>query len=358
MIGIYSIKNIITKEQYIGSSINLQRRKTEHFSSLRQNTHPNKKLQDAFNTYREENFEYSVIQECSREELLTVEEELIKKYNTYHKGYNNTDKVISGSSMQHLEVRKKHWGEVHGQSKYSNEKILQVFELLAKTDFTHSKIEEITGVPEPIVSYIKTGGHQWVWEERKELANLVKNRVSKKENFGLKNSNKEIINLFEILIKNPDYTFDKIAEQTGISKETVSAVSCGRQYKALILSSFNKPIAEEYYSLGRLNFSKKYKNVYSIVELEKCIKMIEYVVSQNKWLGRDRLEHIGGSTLARKLTEFDEKLMSEVLTYGTLGINKLLLCFINLKRIKKVSDKLKKTIDTLEDRITMTTENE
>lgn len=349
MIGVYSIKNKITGEQYIGSSIDLQRRKSEHYSSLRRSSHENKKLQNAFSAYGESNFEYSILQLCSMEELLATEENLIRKYNTYHKGYNNTDKVISGSVMQHLEVRQKHWGELHGGSKYPNQKIIEVFNLLAKTNFSHHKISQIANVSEGIVSYVKSGGHSWVWLECKELAELVKNRATIKEEHGTKYSNKDILDLFDILVKNPDISLDKISEQIGISKETISAVSCGRQYKSLILAEYNKSVAEEYYSLGRVTFAKKYKPTYSQEELKKCEKMMEYLVSHNKWLGRDKLEHIGGSTLARKLSEFDEGLYSEMLKAG-VNTN-LVLSFINLKRTKKVSDKIKKIIDALEDNI-------
>jgi group I intron endonuclease len=355
MIGIYSIKNKITNEQYIGSSINLQRRKIEHFSSLRQNTHPNAKLQAAFSTYGESNFEYSILEICSKEELESIEEGLIKKYNTYYKGYNNTDKVISGSSMQQLEVRQKHWGELHGSNKYSNEKILEVFTLLAKTDFTFAKISLLTGVSEGIVNYVKQGGHEWVWLKYPDLANLVQNRAFKKEQLGIKNSNQDIINLFEILIKNPDISFEKITEQTGISKETVSAVSSGRQFKSLILSEYDKKIAEEYYKLGRLNFAKKSRSQYSEEELEKCEKMLKYSIETNKWLGRDKLAHIGGVTLARKLTEFDNELYLEILGSSITNIGNTVLEFIKLKCTKKVSVKTMKAIDILQDKIRMMT---
>lgn len=48
MIGyIYQIINNETEQRYIGKTIDIQRRKKEHLDKLRQNSHINKKLQNA-----------------------------------------------------------------------------------------------------------------------------------------------------------------------------------------------------------------------------------------------------------------------------------------------------------------------
>lgn len=59
--GIYSIRNTKNNKQYIGSSTNIGRRLQKHFSELRFNRHTNKKLQEDFNTYGVEVFEWKVL---------------------------------------------------------------------------------------------------------------------------------------------------------------------------------------------------------------------------------------------------------------------------------------------------------
>ena len=61
--GIYKIVNIITGDSYIGSSCNMQRRRTKHFHELRKGDHHSQYLQRAFSKYGESNFEFVVIEE-------------------------------------------------------------------------------------------------------------------------------------------------------------------------------------------------------------------------------------------------------------------------------------------------------
>ena len=47
-VGIYVVRNTVTKQFYIGSSIDLKRRKRKHFSHLRQGKHHCSHLQRSF----------------------------------------------------------------------------------------------------------------------------------------------------------------------------------------------------------------------------------------------------------------------------------------------------------------------
>lgn len=72
--GIYQIKNLITNEIYIGSSKHLASRKAGHFCRLRKGKHQNPILQNHWNKYGSENFEFSVIELCTEIELLSREQ--------------------------------------------------------------------------------------------------------------------------------------------------------------------------------------------------------------------------------------------------------------------------------------------
>lgn len=60
--GIYCIKNIINNKCYIGRASDLKNRKSKHFGRLRNNSHPNKYLQNSYNKYNEENFQWIVLE--------------------------------------------------------------------------------------------------------------------------------------------------------------------------------------------------------------------------------------------------------------------------------------------------------
>lgn len=93
MLGyIYQIINKVDGRRYIGQTINLEKRKQTHFSKLRKNEHPNYLLQNAWNQWGEENFQFVYEEfEIEDEDTLNKKEiSTIKKYNSYLDGYNRT----------------------------------------------------------------------------------------------------------------------------------------------------------------------------------------------------------------------------------------------------------------------------
>lgn len=72
--GIYKFTNIINNKVYIGSAVNLKTRRNGHLSDLRLNKHKNKRLQFAFNKYKEINFKWEIIEYCKIEDLLIREQ--------------------------------------------------------------------------------------------------------------------------------------------------------------------------------------------------------------------------------------------------------------------------------------------
>ena len=59
--GIYSIRNLINNYIYIGSSINLEKRKNHHFRRLLLNKHGNDHLQKSYNKHGKDNFVFEII---------------------------------------------------------------------------------------------------------------------------------------------------------------------------------------------------------------------------------------------------------------------------------------------------------
>jgi len=86
--GVYKISCLKNNKCYIGSAINIRKRWSTHKHELSKNKHPNIKLQNAWNKYGCEQFIFSVVKECKKEELLILEEKYIKDYNSYDNGFN------------------------------------------------------------------------------------------------------------------------------------------------------------------------------------------------------------------------------------------------------------------------------
>lgn len=73
--GIYKITCTANNKIYIGSSVNLQKRKRDHFYELRRNNHNNSKLQRAWNKYGEQAFIFEVLELVLFPEMLIDREQ-------------------------------------------------------------------------------------------------------------------------------------------------------------------------------------------------------------------------------------------------------------------------------------------
>lgn len=79
--GIYKIINLINNKFYVGSAVNLKRRKTQHFSKLRTGKHRNTHLQAAWNKHGEQAFVFVVVQEVPIDaNLLAAENAWLKEH--------------------------------------------------------------------------------------------------------------------------------------------------------------------------------------------------------------------------------------------------------------------------------------
>lgn len=81
--GIYKIENLINGKFYIGSTYNLRKRESQHWSKLKLNNHLNKKLQNSYNKYGKSNFKFEVLQYCDIDSLLEMEQFYINKLNPF-----------------------------------------------------------------------------------------------------------------------------------------------------------------------------------------------------------------------------------------------------------------------------------
>ena len=75
--GIYTIICLKNGKFYVGSSIDILKRKNQHIKRLRTKSHINPKLQAAFNKYGEENFIFFLVERCVTDELSKIEQEYL-----------------------------------------------------------------------------------------------------------------------------------------------------------------------------------------------------------------------------------------------------------------------------------------
>lgn len=142
MCGIYKITNNINNKCYIGQSINIHRRWNAH---KRQKT--NSHLCRAFKKYGIENFSFTIIEECSVDELDEKEKYWIRYYDSYRNGYNET---IGGDGANGCGV------------KLTLEQVEQIRYLLENTTLSNLQIAEQFSVSENVVSGINTG---YYWKD-------------------------------------------------------------------------------------------------------------------------------------------------------------------------------------------------
>lgn len=88
--GIYIITNTKTQKVYVGSSVNLNHRKSKHFWMLRKGIHDNDYLQNSFNKFGSSFFTFNILEFCDPNLLIERENYYINQYksNDMNFGFN------------------------------------------------------------------------------------------------------------------------------------------------------------------------------------------------------------------------------------------------------------------------------
>jgi len=73
--GIYKIRNLVNGKIYVGSAVDFDKRKREHFNLLKNNKHVNKHLQSSWNLNGEDSFLFEIIEEVHDKENLIEREQ-------------------------------------------------------------------------------------------------------------------------------------------------------------------------------------------------------------------------------------------------------------------------------------------
>ena len=140
MVGIYKITNNINGQCYIGQSVDIKRRWQRHKNYP--NTNSNYPLYLAFKKYGLENFTFETLEECEIFELDEKEKYYIEYFNSYKKGYNQTQ---GGSGSKGFTV------------KISLDELYEIYDLLLHSSLTQKEIATLYKVGEDTISEINQG---------------------------------------------------------------------------------------------------------------------------------------------------------------------------------------------------------
>lgn len=118
--GIYAIRNLVNGKVYVGSAVQLQRRRHRHFWDLARGVHPNRHLQSAWDKHGESGFSFDILELASKDDLISREQHYIDKFKSCEKqyGYNLAPKAYSSLGVRFTpEQRAKRSASVKGRPK-------------------------------------------------------------------------------------------------------------------------------------------------------------------------------------------------------------------------------------------------
>ena len=138
MIGIYMYENKVNHKKYIGQSVNIEKRRKEHLKR----PSPYSYFDNTLHAIGEEAFTFSILEECSAEQLDEREKYWITYYNSILDGYNLTS---GGQTYK---------GEDNPWAKLKETQVKQIIVLLEEGKLTNKQIAEQFQVHYNTVDYI------------------------------------------------------------------------------------------------------------------------------------------------------------------------------------------------------------
>lgn len=94
--GIYQIVNNNNGKRYVGSSVDLNRRRRDHFGKLIRNEHYNPILQSSFNKHGKDAFSFEILEHTSPDEVRNIEQRYIDTGEFY---YNISRTAVGGFDL-------------------------------------------------------------------------------------------------------------------------------------------------------------------------------------------------------------------------------------------------------------------
>lgn len=156
---IYRIENRLNGKVYIGKTLfDVKKRWSEHCRDCRKDNIKNRPLYAAMRKYGVENFEVTIVEECSDKDLSEKEKYWIQYYDSYKNGYNAT---LGGDGTLYLDYEK----VINTYLRLHNQKLTA--EALHISPYTVSYILKVRNIP-----------HETSYEVLSKLTNKPINMLS------------------------------------------------------------------------------------------------------------------------------------------------------------------------------------
>lgn len=177
--GIYALYWEVPDLIYIGQSINIINRYSDHISLLNRGIHYNEKVQRAFSVYGSPSLQ--ILEICTSDALDKLEEYYISEFHSVEKGLN-----ISSGPVSSLR------GIKNPASIYSEEILLQVFEELYLNILSIRDISRKFKVNESTIYGIASGDrHIWLQESNPDKWQAIKNTLGTRKSRGNNSAEKQ-----------------------------------------------------------------------------------------------------------------------------------------------------------------------
>jgi group I intron endonuclease len=272
--GIYEIKNTENGKRYIGSSKELETRILNHLWGLNKERHCNDHLQNAWDKYGEEAFEFNILLYCSEENLGMYEGKIIEGHGSYKRenGYNLTkegertefteevkrklsenhadfsgeNNPMYGKELSERVIRKRnspeHSGEnnpMYGEShsKEAKKKMSEAHKGKTFSEEHRKKLSEsLSGEDHPMygknrseetkkkISETKKG-ESFTEEHKENLSEAHKGEDQHQVKLSM-----EEVKEIKKLLKNTNKTFREIAKEFNVSDATISNIKTGESW--------------------------------------------------------------------------------------------------------------------------------
>ena len=179
--GIYLITNKVTGKVYVGQSNNVEQRLAAHKCSLRTNDgKENHHLQNSWNKYGENNFRFSIIEECGESELDEREKYWIRNYRANDKnyGYNKTNGgkgYVLNEEVKQLRIKKIQEGRKKPENIKRREERAQARRLervKQREEYLKTHPKALT-VSKPVVQISESGEVVKIWRTSSGAAESV-----------------------------------------------------------------------------------------------------------------------------------------------------------------------------------------
>ena len=285
--GIYKITNIMNKKCYVGSSININKRKNQHFNDLLEEKHHSIVLQRAYNKYGKENFIFEVLDYVSKPENLIKYEQLwidfLKpEYNICPNAGSCLGRKLRPETKEKL-------------SKYNKEHPT-LFSLKGEQsinfgrkhteEWKQNASERMIGKNNPF--YGKKHSQEfieWISENNKGKNIGEKNKSSK--------LNEDIVKDIIIQYKTGILEQKELAEKYNIDTTNISLITCGKTWKHIY-----KKVMEENNNFNSYNVdikqrrTMKVREKIAVLNKEKVLEIVQ--IRKEKKLSYKKISEIYG----------------------------------------------------------------